>query len=71
MKTNGARTTVWHFCCVTAAAIFALIGIAKGRDIAKLRVLSDGYPRMFFFRQVEGMAANCNSVLRKGYSSSG
>ena len=42
-----------------AAAIIAvgLTAVTQGRDLEKLRVLSDGYPRVFFFRQVEGMAA--------------
>lgn len=45
---------------VIAAAIVATVGLtagADGRNLAKLRVLSDGYPRVFFFRQAEGMAA--------------
>ena len=59
METNGARTTIRGIRYVTAVAIVAagLIGMAEGRDLEKLRVLSDGYPRVFFFRQVEGMAA--------------
>ncbi len=59
METNGARTTIWRIRYITAATILAvaLIGMAEVRDLAKLRVLSDGYPRVFFFRQVEGMAA--------------
>ncbi len=45
---------------VIAAAISVTVGlnaVADGRDLARLRVLTDGYPRVFFFRQVEGMAA--------------
>jgi hypothetical protein len=64
IETSGARTVNRRLRCihhVTVAATIVAVGlaaaIAEGRDLGKLRVLSDGYPRVFFFRQVEGMAA--------------
>jgi hypothetical protein len=50
---------MWWIQYVTVVAILSL-GLtagADGRDLASLRVLTEEYPRVFFFRQVEGMAA--------------
>jgi hypothetical protein len=38
-------------------AAVGLIAVANARDLGKLKVLDDAYPRVFFFRQTEGMAA--------------
>jgi hypothetical protein len=47
-----------HYVTVAATILaVGLVAVADGRNLSKLRVLSDGYPRVFFFRQVEGMAA--------------
>jgi hypothetical protein len=42
---------------VAAIVVVGLACVTKGRDLDRLRALSDEYPRVFFFRQVEGMAA--------------
>ncbi|MHC4116272.1 MAG: hypothetical protein ACYSWO_02070 [Planctomycetota bacterium] len=62
MELDGARSTFGTMCgiiCVAVSAILTLglTATADGRDLDNLRVLSDGYPRVFFFRQVEGMPA--------------
>jgi len=44
---------------VSAALGMACAG-TEGQDLEKLRILSDEYPRVFFFRQAEGMAAQKN-----------
>ncbi|MHC4431944.1 MAG: hypothetical protein ACYTBS_08900, partial [Planctomycetota bacterium] len=41
---------------VAAIVVVGLACVTKGRDLDRLRALSDEYPRVFFFRQVEGMA---------------
>lgn len=48
------RHVIWLFMLIAAGHNVA----AAGRDLGRLSVLSDAYPRVFFFRQVEGMAAN-------------
>ena len=53
---------------VTATAIVAAAGlgaVANGRDLGNLRILADDYPRVFFFRQVEGMAARRGSTYEQ------
>ena len=63
MKMNGhvrlrsnenKRPTVYSILAVIA--VINTVGLAA-RDMSKLRVMSDEYPRVFFFRQAEGLAA--------------
>jgi len=52
---------------VTAAIIFAagFGSVVEGRDLDKIRILSDEYPCVFFFRQTEGMAARRGITYRQ------
>ena len=43
---------------MTGVVVLALVGPAFGQEAARLRVLSGGWPRAFFFRSAEGWAAN-------------
>ena len=48
-----------------AAIILAILGVAAGSvlaesDLEKLQIMQGNYPRAYFFRQCEGMAANRN-----------
>ena len=65
MKQTSRAETVRHrgcsVCRLIIASVFILVSVntfAHGRDLEKLRVLSEEYPRVFFFRQAEGMAAS-------------
>lgn len=49
---------VRYFTVTVILISVGLTTVAGGRDLGKLRVLSDEYPRVFFFRQVEGTAAS-------------
>ncbi len=55
-KHRMVLSRTWATTAVISLAVSA-IAPAQARDLARLKVLRDEYPRAFFFRQVEGMAA--------------
>ena len=63
-KHRMVLSRTWATIAAISLAVSA-IAAAQGRDLAKLKVLRDEYPRVFFFRQVEGMAASRSSTYEQ------
>jgi len=70
VKANGGNSTNRRIRCIRYVAVAAIVAVSlsagtEGRDLGKLRVLTEEYPRVFFFRQVESMAASRGSTYEQ------
>lgn len=55
--TLGGGNTLFAVETVVAPRALERLAKSDGKDLGKLKILSDEYPRVFFFRQTEGLAA--------------
>ena len=51
------HATLRRIGCFIAGLLAAAAGVSGGADLSTLRVLGDAYPRAFFFRYSESLAA--------------
>jgi hypothetical protein len=66
-KLTEENRRLYRVLVAAASVVFMTWGdrASLGADLARLRILGDEYPRVFFFRQAEGLAAQKNVSYRQ------